>query len=66
MPILATPEEIINLKLWVKNEMPDDVWTPVTQKQQSAFKVLIVEWYGWPVFSLNFNSEMNKIMKCNL
>ena len=66
MPILATSEEIINLKLWVKNEMPDDVWTPVTQKQQSAFKVLIVEWYGWPVFSLNFNSDLSKVMKCKL
>lgn len=66
MSILATPEEIINLKNWTRDEMPEDTWVPVNAKQQSAFKCLMVEWYGWPEFSLNFNTDLTKVMKCKL
>ena len=66
MSILATPEEIINLKQWTRNEMPEDSWVPVNDKQQSAFKCLMTEWYGWPEFSLNFNKAMNCVMKIKL
>jgi hypothetical protein len=66
MPILITPEEITNLKHWTKNEMPDDTWIPVNDKQKDAFKHLMVEWYGWPVFSLSFNKAMNCVMKIKL
>ena len=66
MPILATPEEIRNLKHWIKAEMPEDIWTPVNKKQQSAFKCLMVERYGWPEFSLNFNNDLTKVIKCSL
>ena len=66
MPILITPEEITNLKYWTKNEMPDDTWIPVNDKQKDAFKHLMVEWYGWPVFSLNFNKAMNCVMKIKI
>jgi len=60
MPIL---EEINNLKTWVRETMPGDVWIEVTDKQKEVFKHLMMERYGWPVFSLNFNKEMNKVMK---
>jgi hypothetical protein len=60
MPIL---EEINNLKTWVRDTMPVDVWIEVTDKQKEVFKHLMMEWYGWPVFSLNFNKDGNKVMK---
>ena len=46
--------------------MPEDSWVPVNDKQQSAFKCLMTEWYGWPEFSLNFNKAMNCVMKIKL
>ena len=66
MSILATPEEISNLKHWTRHEMPDDTWVPVNEVQQSAFKHLMTEWYGWPEFSLNFLKDMKHVIKIML
>lgn len=63
MPVLATPDDIKNLKHWSKEMMPVDVWIPINTRQYEAFKVLMSEQYGWPVFTLNFNRLNTKIMK---
>lgn len=60
MPVLA---EINNLKSWVRDTMPGDVWIEINDKQKEVFKHLMMEWYGWPVFSLNFDKEGNKVQK---
>ena len=60
------PKEIIQLKKWVTEKMEFDRWIEVNEKQKDAFKHLMVEWYGWPVFSLNFNTDLTKVMKCKL
>ena len=60
------PEEIIKLKNWTTEKMEFDQWIPVNVKQKAAFKHLMVEWYGWPEFSLNFNKAMNCVMKIKL
>ena len=62
----AVLTELQKAKHWVKNEMEEWVWIPITERQKEIIKVMIVEWYGWPVFSLNFNNDLTKIMKCKL
>ena len=53
-------------KQWVKTEMPEDTWVPITDRQREIFKTMMLEWYGWPEFSLNFNTDLTKVMKCKL
>lgn len=60
------PEEIIKLKNWTTEKMEFDTWIPVNDRQKDAFKHLMVEWYGWPVFSLSFNKAMNCVMKIKI
>ncbi len=66
MSLLVTPEEVTSLKHWTRAEMPDDEWVSVNDRQRDAFKHLMLEWYGWPEFSLNFNTDLTKVMKCKL
>ena len=63
MPVLATESDIKNLRHWADELMPIEVWIPINAKQLEAFRVLIAENYGWPVFTLNINRLNNKIMK---
>jgi len=58
--------DVPKAKTWVRDEMQFDVWTPITERQVDIFKWLMVEWYGWPEFSLNFNTDLTKVMKCKL
>jgi hypothetical protein len=51
------------LKYWIENEMQPEVWLRVNAYQLGAIKMMIAEQYGWPVFSLNFNKEGNKVQK---
>jgi hypothetical protein len=51
------------LKHWIENEMQPEVWLKVNAYQLGAIKMMIAEQYGWPVFSLNFNKEGNKVQK---
>ena len=60
------PKEIIQLKKWVTEKMEFDRWIPVNDRQKEAFNHLMTEWYGWPVFSLNFNKAMNCVMKIKI
>ena len=60
---MITDEEIDTLCRYAEAEMPADKWIPVNGHQIEAFKVLMAEYYGWPTFTLNFNNEMNKVMK---
>ena len=60
---MVTLEQSNMMKEYVKGKMPSDTWIEVNDKQKEVFKHLMLEWYGWPVFSLNFNKEMNKVMK---
>jgi len=46
--------------------MEADVWIPITERQREIFKHLMLEWYGWPEFSLVFNKDMTKVMKIML
>jgi len=46
--------------------MPEDTWVPITDRQREIFKTMMLEWYGWPEFSLNFNTDLTKVMKCKL
>ena len=62
----AVLTELQKAKYWVKNEMEEWVWIPITERQKEIIKVMIAEEYGWPVFSLNFNNDLTKIMKCKL
>ena len=63
---MLTLEQANIMKSYVRNQMEFDVWIGINEQQRDAFKHLMTEWYGWPVFTLNFNSEMNKVMKCKL
>ena len=65
-PDPAVLSEVPKAKEWVRDEMKTDVWTPITTRQVDIFKWLMVEWYGWPVFSLNFNKAMNCVMKIKI
>ena len=65
MSILTTVE-YSNLKEWVRNEMKSWTYVELTPKQREAFKMLIVEWYGWPNFTLNFSKDMKRIIKTEL
>ena len=60
------PDEIKRLKSYVRNQMEFDKWIEVNDRQKDAFKHLMVEWYGWPEFSLNFNKAMNCVMKIKI
>ena len=62
----AVLTELQKAKHWVKNEMEEWAWIPITERQKEIVKVMIAEEYGWPVFSLNFNNDLTKIMKCKL
>jgi len=58
------PDEIKRLKDWARDSMEDEKWIAVNDRQRDAFKHLMLEWYGWPEFSLNFNTDLTKVMKC--
>ena len=60
---MVTLEQANKMKEYVKGQMDFDRWIEVNEKQMEVFKHLIMEWYGWPVFSLNLNKEGNKVMK---
>lgn len=59
-------EQANMMKSYVRNQMEFDKWIEVNDRQKDAFKHLMVEWYGWPEFSLNFNKAMNCVMKIKL
>ena len=63
---MVTLEQSNMMKEYVKGKMPADTWIEVNDKQKEAFKQLMFEWYGWPVYSLSFNKDMNKVMKITL
>lgn len=63
---MVTLEQANELKRYVKDIMEPDRWIEINDKQKEVFKHLMLEWYGWPVFSLNFNKEGNKVMKITL
>ena len=65
-PDTAVLSEVPKAKKWVRDEMNSDTWIPITARQVDIFKWLIAEEYGWPEFSLNFNSDLTKVMKCYL
>ena len=65
-PDTAVLSDVPKAKTWVRDEMQFDVWTPITERQVDIFKWLMLEWYGWPVFSLNFNKAMNCVMKIKI
>lgn len=56
-------DDIKNLKHWAKEMMPIEVWIPVNSRQLKAFRMLILEQYGWPEFTLNINKSGDKVMK---
>ena len=60
---MVTLEQANEMKKYVKDTMEPDCWIEVNDKQKEVFKHLMTEWYGWPVFSLNFNKEGNKVQK---
>lgn len=63
---MVTLEQADMMKDYARNKMKPDVWMEVSDKQIEAFKQLMIEWYGWPEFSLNFNKDMTKVMKIML
>jgi hypothetical protein len=65
MPVLTT-DEYQNLKRWVCDEMQSDKLIALTKKQIDGFKMLIIEEYGWPEFTLNFSKDMKHIIKIEL
>ena len=65
MPVL-TQKEYHNLKNWVRHDMESDKLIELTHKQIDAFKILIIEEYGWPSFTLNFSRDMKHIIKIEL
>ena len=46
--------------------MKTDIYTELNAKQIQAFKMLIAEQYGWPDFTLNFATDMKRIIKIEL
>lgn len=54
------------LKRWITNDMPSDVWMYVNAYQLEAVKHLISEYYGWPDFTLNINKAGDKVMKIKI
>jgi len=56
----------MRIKRYITEEMPADVWMPVKRNQMPVIKLLIIDDFGWPVFSLNLNKEGNKVMKIML
>ena len=63
---MLTLEQANIMKSYVRNQMEFDVWIGINEQQKDAFKHLMLEWYGWPEFSLNFNTDLTKVMKCKL
>lgn len=63
---MLTLEQANIMKSYVRNQMEFDTWIPVNDKQKDAFKHLMVEWYGWPEFSLNFLKDMKHVIKITL
>ena len=63
---MATEEDVKNMRHWATEMMPVDVWIPVNFRQAQAFMALMDERLGWPVYSLSFNKDMNKVMKITL
>ena len=53
----------MRIKRYITEEMPADVWMPVKANQIPVIKLLMLDDFGWPVFSLNFNKEGNKVQK---
>jgi hypothetical protein len=60
MPVL-TQQEYHNLKNWVRHDMESDKLIELTHKQIDAFKILIIEEYGWPSFTLNFSKDIDAL-----
>ena len=58
--------EISNAKYWTDNQMRAGEWYKVKPLEIEIFKSLIDERYGWPGYGLNFNVEMDSIMKVEL
>ena len=48
---------------WVSKDMQPDRWYSVNADQVEVLKQLVKESYGFDVFSISFNNEMNKIKK---
>ena len=65
MPVL-TQQEYHNLKNWVRHDMESDKLIELTHKQIDAFKILIIEEYGWPSFTLNYSKDMKHNIKIQL
>ena len=65
-PDAAVLSEVPKAKTWVRDEMKLDVWVPITERQVDIFKWLMVEWYRWPEFSLNFSKDMKHVIKIML
>ncbi len=63
---MLTLEQANIMKSYVRNQMEFDRWIEINDKQKDAFKHLMVEWYGWPEFSLNFNKAMNCVIKIKI
>jgi len=63
---MLTLEQANMMKSYVRNQMEFDKWIEVNDKQKDAFKHLMLEWYGWPEFILNFNKAMNCVMKIKI
>ena len=61
---MLTLEQANIMKSYVRNQMEFDVWIWINEQQRDAFKHLMTEWYGWPEFSLNFNTDLTRVMKC--
>ena len=60
---MVTLEQANKMKEYVKGQMDFDRWIEVNEKQMEVFKYLILEQYGWPLFTLNINNLGDKVMK---
>jgi len=60
---MVTLEQANKMKEYVREQMDPDRWIEVNEKQMEVFKYLIMEQYGWPLFTLNINNSGDKVMK---
>jgi len=60
---MVTLEQANTMKKYVREQMDSDRWIEVNEKQMEVFKYLILEQYGWPLFTLNINNSGDKVMK---
>jgi hypothetical protein len=59
-------KRISEAKEWCDNKIKPYKWHGVSGEQVDILKELIDIHYGWPRYTLNFSSDMNRIMKCEL